>query len=66
MPMLNSILPPDLNPFIRNFVNFLAIVHLLAFLLFCFLLVRSMLKGPEEQFREEMSEMQTEAQRKKK
>ena len=46
MPILDSILPQTLHPMVKHAINGLVIFHVLAFLVFVILLVRSFMKGP--------------------
>lgn len=41
MPFLDSIIPATVDPFVRNLINVLVGIHILAFLLYIYLLVRS-------------------------
>lgn len=46
MPILDHILPDTLDPMLKHAINGLVIFHLLAFIAFIVLLVRSFMKGP--------------------
>ncbi|CDW73167.1 UNKNOWN [Stylonychia lemnae] len=53
MPFLDYVLPDTLSPFVKNLINGLVGFHLLAFVIFIILLVRSFNKTPEDNFREQ-------------
>jgi hypothetical protein len=53
MPFLDSVIPTSVDPTIRTVINVLVGVHLLAFLLYIYLLVRSSKKTSADAFREQ-------------
>lgn len=58
MPFLDSILPPTLDPFVRNIINVLVGVHILAFLVWVYLVTRSVNKTQTQEFREQYQKLE--------
>lgn len=61
MPFLDSILPATVDPFVRNIINVLVGVHILAFLAWVYLVTRSAKKTSTEEFREQYQQLQAKA-----
>lgn len=61
MPILDFILPPTLDPTLKMVINALAAVHIFAFLLYIYLLVRSSKSSPADQFRKQYQTMEAKA-----
>lgn len=59
MPFLDSIIPPSVDPFIRNVINVLVGIHIFAFLLYVYLLVRSSKKSSTDEFRDQYRNLET-------
>lgn len=52
MPILDSVLPKDLNPYLKHAINGVVIFHLLVFVLLVFLICRSFLKSPQDTYKD--------------
>lgn len=52
MPILDSILPETLHPMVKHAINVLVVFHIIAFLAFVVLLVKSFMKGPSDHFKD--------------
>ena len=63
MPFLDYVLPTTLDPMVKHLINFLVGFHLLAFLVFIVLLVRSFRKSPEDSFREQCQSLEQRKQK---
>ena len=65
MPFLDSILPATLDPMVKHVINFLVGVHLIVFLVFVYLLCKSLRKSPQDNFREQYQKMEKKVEAKK-
>jgi len=45
MPILDSILPPNLHPVARHSLNFLVIFHIIAFAVYLYVLIRDYIRA---------------------
>jgi hypothetical protein len=59
MPFMDMIIPSSVDPTIRLVINILVGVHLLAFFLYIWLLMRTSSKTQADDFREQYSKMET-------
>ena len=66
MPFLDAIIPESVDPFVRNIINVLVGIHILAFLLYVYLLVRSSKKSPTDDFKEQYRTLEAKAAAKQK
>lgn len=66
MPILDAILPPSIDPFVRNVINVLVGIHIAAFLLYIYLLTRSSMKTQADEFKEGYKKMEASAAEKAK
>jgi hypothetical protein len=64
MPVLDKILPENLDPFVRNLINGLVFVHIAAFLLWVYLVMRSSTKTQTEEFRDQFRKLEREVKHK--
>ena len=64
MPFLDSIIPSSVDPTIRTVINVLVGVHILAFLLYVYLLFRSTNKTQTDQFKEQYQKLEKNAAQK--
>ena len=61
MPILNDILPVDMNPTLKTAINVIVIIHLLAVVLYFYFLIKSFTRGPQDHFREQFNEFEKKA-----
>ena len=59
MPFMDMIIPASVDPTIRLIINILVGVHLLAFFLYVWLLMRSTNKTQVDDFREQYGKMES-------
>ena len=64
MPLLDSILPSDLNPMVKHLINGLVGFHIIVFLIFIYLLVRSFNKTPTDNFRDQYDKFEKQTNKK--
>mgnify|MGYP001579683751 CR=1 FL=1 len=56
MDLLDPILPPNLHPYLKYLINGLVIFHILAFLFYIFILVRSYVKERNQKIDDDLSD----------
>ena len=64
MPFMDSVIPESVDPTIRLVINILVGVHIGAFLLYIFLLMRSTKRTEADEFREQYKNMELKAKQK--
>ncbi len=64
MPFMDSVIPESVDPSIRLVINILVGLHIAAFLLYIFLLMRSTKRTEADEFRDQYKNMELKAKQK--